>query len=238
MASDDTAVGYVIWGADHVVYGPVELPMLVAWVKDERVTDDTWIYLERTDCWEKAAHVPELQMFFHSHRAAASAAPKPGAPNDPLCPAALRHIKVLGGLNDEQIERFINAMQVQTLLPGARLARQGEPGDAMYLVLDGELRARMMVDGGETSVATLGAGEFFGEICLFDHGPRTADVFAARETTVLKIPASEFEKFTYEVPDLAAPFLLALTQSLVTRMRAENRRFRDSAGLARAMVPH
>ena len=65
-----------------------------------------------------------------------------------------------------------------------------------------------------------------------------ADVFAARESTVLKIPASEFEKFTYEVPDLAAPFLLALTQSLVTRMRAENRRFRDSAGLARAMAPH
>lgn len=241
MASDDSSVGYVIWGTDHAVYGPVELPTLVSWVKDERVTCDTWIYLERTDCWEKAAHVPELQMFFHSHRCAPdidAATPAGGARSDPLNPGALRHIKVLGGFNDEQIERFVNTMQVLTIPAGARVARQGEPGDAMYLVLDGELRARMLVDGGETSVVTLGAGEFFGETSLFDHGPRTADVFATLQSIVLKIPASEFEKFTYEVPDLAAPFLLALTQSLVTRMRAENRRYRDSTGMARAMAPH
>src|SRR5579859_5337124 len=158
MASDDSAVGYVIWGADHAVYGPVELPTLVSWVKDERVTADTWIYLERSDCWEKASHVPELQMFFHSRRSPAPEAadtPAGGRKEDVLSPCALRHIKVLGGLNDEQLERFVKTMQVQTVPAGTRLAKQGEPGDAMYLVLAGELRARTMVDGGEVAVRTL-----------------------------------------------------------------------------------
>lgn len=239
MASDDSAVGYVIWGADHAVYGPVELPTLVSWVRDERVTADTWIFLERSDCWEKAAHIPELQMFFHSRRGNGAEPDNGagGARSDPLSPGALRRIKILGGLNDEQIERFVRTMHVQTVPAGARIARQGEPGNAMYLVLSGELRARTMADGGETAVRTLGEGEFFGAVSLFDHGRRSADVFATRESTVLKIPVSEFEKFAYETPDLAAPFLLALAQSVVTRMSAENRRYRDSSGLNRALTP-
>ena len=240
MASDDSAVGYVIWGADHVVYGPVELPTLVGWVKDERVTADTWIYLERTDCWEKAAHVPELQMFFHCRHAAVPddfTAPESAVPNDPLSPAALRHVKILCGLNDEQIERFVKTMQVLTVPAGTRVARQGEPGDAMYLVLSGELRTRTVVDGVEVAVRTLCVGDFFGAVSLFDHGRRSADVFATLETTVLKIPSSDFEKFAYEAPDLAAPFLFALAQSVVTRMSAENRRYRNTPNFNRVLSP-
>jgi len=176
--------------------------------------------------------------FFHSHRAPAPEAadtPAGSRKADVLSPCALRHIKVLGGLNDEQLERFVKTMQVQTVPAGTRLARQGEPGDAMYLVVAGELRTRTMVDGGEVAVRTLGAGEFFGAVSLFDHGRRSADVFATQETTVLKIPSSEFEKFAYEVPDLAAPFLLALAQSVVTRMSAENRRYRNSSSFARTL---
>jgi CRP-like cAMP-binding protein len=216
----------------------VELPTLVSWVKDERVTADTWIYLERSDCWEKASHVPELQMFFHCHPTASRDAfgeTAPGSKDDPLCPAALRHIKILGGLNDEQIDRFIKTMQVGTVPAGTRLARQGEPGDAMYLVLSGELRTRTVADGVEVAVRTLGVGEFFGAVSLFDRGRRSADVVTTLQSTLLKIPASEFEKFAYEAPDLAAPFLFALAQSVVTRMSAENRRYRDTRTFTRTL---
>lgn len=43
MEANDQAAGYKIWGADNVVYGPVELPTLVTWIQEERVLADTWV---------------------------------------------------------------------------------------------------------------------------------------------------------------------------------------------------
>ena len=63
MASVATA-DFIVWGVDQTPYGPVELPTLVSWIKDERVTADTWLFVGKTGDWQKAAQVPELQMFF------------------------------------------------------------------------------------------------------------------------------------------------------------------------------
>jgi len=232
MASDDSGVGYVIWGADNTAYGPVELPALVRCIREERITFDTWIYLERSDCWEKAGHVPELQMFFHggcpSPAEGLSAAMATGQSSGSLDPVSLRHIKILAGLNDDQLQGFLNATEVHTVLAGTRLAKQGEPGNAMFLLLEGELRVRGMVDGRETSLGTLNAGEFFGEISLFDQGPRCSEVIASADSTILRITASELEKLAYEAPQIAAPFLLAVGKSLAMHIRADNKRYRDS----------
>ena len=73
MVSDARGDGFKIWGVDNVVYGPVELPTLVGWVKEERVTRDTWVYIEKDDAWRKTPDVPELQMFFREK----SATPRP-----------------------------------------------------------------------------------------------------------------------------------------------------------------
>ena len=69
MASVAATTDFVVWGIDQTAYGPVELPTLVSWVKDERVTADTWIYVGKTHSWHKAPEVPELQMFFRNGRA-------------------------------------------------------------------------------------------------------------------------------------------------------------------------
>jgi hypothetical protein len=235
MPPSETADGYVIWGVDHAVYGPVELPALVNWIKDERVTADTWIFLERNNCWEKAAHVPELQMFFRGH------VPTHG-PSDTLVidrdsgqlgAAALRHVRIFAGLNDGQLEQMLQFMEVQTVPANTQVAKQGEPADAMFILLEGTLRIRAVVEGRETSLGSLNAGEFFGEISLFDHGTRCADLIATQDSTLLKIAASEFERFTHEKPDLAAPFLFALAKTLAARIRSETKRYRDSISYIR-----
>ncbi len=236
MLTDVSRVGYFIWGVDCAVYGPVELPTLVAWIKAERIIADTWVYLERTACWEKADRIPELQMFFHSRPAGASApsvTEDAAAPAEALAPGALRHIKVLACLNDTQLERFLQLAEVRTVPAGTLLARQGEAADAMYILVEGELRLRAQFEGRETSLGNLNAGEFFGEICLFDHGPRLADVIAAQDSTLIKITAAEFERITNETPELAAPFLFALARMLACRIRAEARRYRDSLSFIR-----
>lgn len=237
MATGAGGEGFRIWAVDKQVYGPVELPVLVGWVKEERVTADTWIFIESDDSWQKAAEVPELRMFFTkksgddttaaSVTAASSAAPA-------IKPGSLRRVKIFADMSDEQLERFIQFMEVVPVRQWAELVKQGEVGDAMYLVLEGELRVRLMISGKETALVTLSPGEFFGEISLFDHGPRSADVVANQDSLLLKIAAASFNKLLMEAPELAAPFLFAMSKTLTARIRADNKRYRDSVQFARA----
>ena len=128
-------------------------------------------------------------------------------------------------------------MELQNVPQWSVVVRQGEPGDAMFLILDGELRARIMVGEKETILATFGPGDFFGDMSLFDHGPRSADVVANVDSTLLKISAVAFERLAHEAPALATPFLQATSRTLAARIRADNKRlgqvteqFRAGAG--------
>jgi len=230
--------GFKIWAVDNVVYGPVELPVLVSWVKEERVTAATWIFSEKEDAWYRASAVPELQMFFARRQTAQPAPGSPGAPADTataaIKPGTLRRVKIFGDFTEDQLERFIRFMEVQRVKQWTEVVKQGQLGDAMFLVLEGELRVRMMISGKETILVTLGPGEFFGEISLFDQGPRSADVVANADSLLLKISASAFENLLKEAADLAAPFLFAMSKTLMARIRADNKRYRDSINFARA----
>jgi len=242
MAEDTAGTGYKIVGADDQLYGPVELPTLVEWVKDERVTAGTWVYSERDDAWSKAANVAELRMFFGSKQpAAAEAVPgqeTPGVSDDTAMfarkPGSLRRVKIFANFTDEQLSRFVRFMEVHRAQQWTQIVKQGEHGEAMYLVLEGELRVRLMIGGKETILVTLGPGEFFGEISLFDHGPRSADVLANTDSLLLKISADHFEHLIAKAPDLAAPFLFGMAKTLTMRIRADNKRYRDSINFARA----
>jgi CRP/FNR family transcriptional regulator, cyclic AMP receptor protein len=233
--------GFRIWGADKVVYGPVELPTLVNWVKEHRVTAATWVLCEKDESWHKATDVPELQMFFPPAKAAAPADPGAKAGegvSDQTAymisrPGSLRRVKVLADFNDEQLSRFVAFMEIMRVKQWSEIVKQGEAGDAMFMVLEGELRVRMMIAGKETLLVTLSPGEFFGEISLFDKGPRAADVVANQESVLLKIGTSAFQKLMAEAPDLAAPFLYAMGRTLTARIRADNKRYRDAINFAR-----
>jgi CRP/FNR family cyclic AMP-dependent transcriptional regulator len=226
MASSET--GFIVWGVDKTAYGPVELPTLVSWVKDERVTSDTWVYAANQATWRKATEVPELQMFFRPKNSAVSAVETVTG----VDPRALRRVKILGGMSDEQLQRFADFMEVEKVPQWSVIVKQGDPGDTMYLILQGELRVRMNDLGKETILATLGPGEFFGDISLFDHGPRSADVVANADSIVLKISSSSIEQLSKAAPELATPFLRNIGQTLSARIRADNKRLRDTVRYA------
>ena len=237
MTPDDEGASFKIWAVDNVVYGPVDLPTLVGWVKEERVTADTWIHIHESDEWRKAERVPELQMFFRT-KADSPMAGRAAAPEKPAAggikPTALRRLKIFAGMGDVQLERFFEFMELQPVRQWVEIVKQGSPGDAMYLILEGEVRVRLMIAGKETILTALPAGEFFGEIALFDHGPRSADVVANVDAILLKISATTFQKLVNEAPDLAAPFLFAVGKTLTARIRADNKRYHDSVNFARA----
>jgi len=230
MASLGNNTGFKVWAVDNVVYGPVELPELVGWVQDKRVTADTWIFSEKDDRWNKAARTPELQMFFQRKSANASASATAAA----IPPAALRRVKILAEMSDENLMRFLTFMEVHTARQWSPIVRQGEEGDAMFLMLEGEARVRLLIDDRETTLVTLGPGDFFGEVSLFDQGPRSADVIANTDAVLLKISHEAFTKMSEEAPELAAPILMGIGKTLTARIRADNKRYRDSVAMAHA----
>lgn len=236
MNPNSTGTDFRIWGADNVVYGPVDLPMLIDWVKQERVTAETWVFSEKDDRWQKAAHLPEMKMFFGPASLSAAVAGEPSAQASSLGlkPGSLRRVKIFADFADPQLERFLQFMEIRAVKQWTEIVKQGQQGDAMYLVLEGELRVRMMIGGKETMLVTLGIGEFFGEISLFDQGPRSADVVANQDSLLLKISTGAFEKLLKEAPELAAPFLYAMSKTLTARIRADNKRYRDSIAFARS----
>jgi len=232
---ESQSVHYSIWAADNIVYGPVELPTLVAWIKDERVLADTWIFDGQNDRWRKAAQMPELQIFFQKKSAAAAAAVSPPPPGGlKVTPGMLRRVKALAEMTDSQLERFVQFMQPQDARQWTQIVKQGETDDGMYLVLEGELRVRLMINGKETILATLGPGECFGEIALFDRCPRSADVLANKDSVLLKVTSEAFDKLRVEAPELAVPMLHAISRTLAGRIRADNKRIKDSVNFAQA----
>ncbi|MCU0770943.1 MAG: cyclic nucleotide-binding domain-containing protein [Verrucomicrobia bacterium] len=223
---------YFVWGIDHVAYGPVELPTLVNWIRDERVEKDTWIYDQRGRAWLQALELAELKAVF-SRRSTAYAAP--GNTTAVIKPGSLRRIKALAELADEQLQSFARYLDLVRLPQHTTVVKAGDEGDAMFMLLEGELRVRVLVRGKESILATLEPGESFGELALLDEGKRSADVIANVDSMVLKITRAGLKKLFDEAPALAAPFLHALGRATAARLRATNRRVEDSIRLSNSV---
>ncbi len=232
---DQTGPAYHIWGIDNAAYGPVELPVLVDWIKDDRVTADTWLYLEQSATWIKANAVPELHVFFHSAIPQATENPAAAPQSSPraIHPAALRRIRLLAAMDDSELAEFNKHIRVQEYKRFAPVVRANDHGDAMYLILSGELRARILAEGQDTTLATLGAGDYFGEIALLDHGACSADIIANADSVVLKLSAESFQRLMTESPKVALDFLYGLARSTGGKVRALTKRYQDSIYFSR-----
>ena len=237
MEPNASELDFRVWAVDNVVYGPVDLSTLTTWTTEERITAGTWIFRTSPNTWSPAGKLAELQGFFLSATPlvrAEAAAPDSSSPALILRPGMLRRIKLFAMFSDAQIERFLGFLETQKVRCWAVLFKQGDPSDGMYGVLEGEVRVRLICAGKEIILTTLNEGEFFGEISLFDHGPRSADVVINKDSVLLKISAPAFLRLVAEAPDLATPFLLAVGKTLAARTRADNKRLQDALRFAQA----
>jgi CRP/FNR family cyclic AMP-dependent transcriptional regulator len=95
---------------------------------------------------------------------------------------------------------------------GRVIARQGEIGIGFFIVVDGRVR---VVRDGEV-LATLGPGDFFGELSVLDRLPRVAQVIADEPTRCLALASWDFEQVLLDHPALA----LAILRGLAGRLRS------------------
>lgn len=225
MSTETPTVQYHIWGIDQAAYGPVPLETLVEWIQDERVLPDTWVFATPPDDWLPAKNRPELQPYFRREIVAPTAAvTATPAASGRIKPGSLRRIKILADLNDQQLAHLAEFLEQVTVPQWKAVFQQGDPGDSMYMVLGGELRARIMDGGKETLLSTFEVGNFFGDMALFDHGTRSADVVANTESSLLRLTTTSFERMLKEAPALATPILQSAARTMAARIRADNKR--------------
>ncbi len=124
------------------------------------------------------------------------------------------HLSVLSGLSPVDREGFLQGAKVTQVNQGETIVRVGEEADEVFFILDGQAIAGVAPDGGEyRSLSTMGPGDFFGEIAALTGIPRTANVVAEEEITLLEVPA-ENVRALMAYPRLRYLFLSKLTDRL------------------------
>ena len=97
---------------------------------------------------------------------------------------------------------------------GELIVRQGDSGDCLYVIQEGEVEVFRVGDGGETPLAVLGKEEFFGEVPLFERQDRSASVRAKGEVRVLTVDRKTLLRRIQEDPTLAYRILETMSRRI------------------------
>jgi hypothetical protein len=215
---------YKIWACDNQIYGPVGVDVLIAWAQENRVQRDTWVYLERAMEWRPARKLPELEdqfppgeeTRFLEHRAVEITG---------MTMEELRQFNILASLTNHELADLIKFGELCMAMPGDIIIKRNDPGDAVYFLLSGKVRARIQVGGEDKTLSHIPAGQFFGEMAMFTQTTRSADVVAVDESRLLRLTSQSFRSLIAERPSTAAPLLFAISGIMASRIMEDNKRF-------------
>ncbi len=116
----------------------------------------------------------------------------------------------------------------RTYPPGATIFKEGEPGDAAYIIESGEVEISMLRDGQQRVVARLQPGDVFGEMAIIDDGPRSATAVASDGAELLAIPREYIEQKMVSTDPLMKLFM----QTILERLRYLEKRSDAGKGSA------
>ena len=125
----------------------------------------------------------------------------------------LRTIPLFAGCSEGSLEIIAGITHETTYAVGAEFVREGDPGDSLILIRNGEAA----VSQGGRTLRKLGPGDFLGEISLIDGGPRTATVTATTPIDALVVDRTGFQRLMDEFPVIRYDLVTALTDRLRQR---------------------
>ena len=135
----------------------------------------------------------------------------------------LRSVAIFKDLDDGELARVSEVCKEERFKPGDYVFREGEQGNRLYLIVEGEVRISRIVPGsGEEALAVLKPGALFGEMAVFDRSERSTDAIVNAPTRCLTINRSDFELLLDFNRDLAYKVLWACVRLLSARLRSTN----------------
>src|SRR5919112_940655 len=128
----------------------------------------------------------------------------------------LRQVPLLADLSEEDLERLYEMAETILVPAGQLVLREGDTGDSLYIVLEGELEVTRRRGGQEIVLSSYEPGQFFGEMALLERAPRSASVRTLRESRLLAIDQTAFQALLSRSP--SAPFNILRT--VTSRLRS------------------
>lgn len=131
----------------------------------------------------------------------------------------LKKVPLFSALSKKELDELAKRTDEITVPAGTDLADQDSAGNQLFFVLDGSVAVRR----NSRRVATLGKGEFVGEMALLDGGPRSASLHATTEVTVLVMSRRDFSEVLDLMPSVSRKLLAGLSE----RLREADRKLYD-----------
>jgi CRP-like cAMP-binding protein len=137
--------------------------------------------------------------------------------------ALLRNVPLFKDLDDAELAEVAELCREEKFVGGDYIFREGENGNRLYLITQGEVRISRDVPGsGEEALAVLKPGAVFGEMAVFDRSERSTHAISNGGTTALSIARPDFEMLLDFNRELAYKVLWSVTRLLSARLRNTN----------------
>jgi CRP-like cAMP-binding protein len=222
MQMDSGDAVFKVLSSDNLIYGPIDLATLIQWVRERRVHRESWVHWETTNDWVTAGSISGLQPEFDALGAVAEAAPSAQGALATITLDELRAFERFAPYSNEDLTLLLTFCELVLAEQDELIIRKGDLSDSMFLVLSGQVRARLRVGGQDTSLGTMGPGELFGEVAMLSQTARSADVVADAPTRLLRLTSEHFQELMSNHSGLAARMLYNMARQLATRMSQRN----------------
>jgi CRP/FNR family cyclic AMP-dependent transcriptional regulator len=146
--------------------------------------------------------------------------------------SALEAVPLFRDLEPDDLATLVDSVRTRRFRRGEVIFHQGDPGDALHIILSGRVKISSPSDTGvEAILVTLRPGEFFGSLALLDGAPRSASATAAEATETLVLPRDRFRQLVNDVPAIRDHVFEALAHE-IRRLtnHVEELHFLDIAG--------
>ena len=126
----------------------------------------------------------------------------------------LRKIPLFADLSEEDLERLYKMAETVSIPAGELVLREGDQGDSLFVVLDGELEVTKRQGSQDVLLALYKPGQFFGEMALLEQAPRSASVRTLQESRLLVISQVAFQTLLSCSPSAPLKILHTVTSRL------------------------
>jgi CRP/FNR family transcriptional regulator, cyclic AMP receptor protein len=138
--------------------------------------------------------------------------------------ADLARIPMFRDLSADELETIKHLLFERSFKSGTLLFMEGMQGEVFYLVKQGRIEILKKKDGQDIVIATLGPGEFVGEMAVLDNEPRSAAARVSEDSVLLVVTKKCFQEILKLIPACAVKILMFILHTVNQRLREANRR--------------
>lgn len=146
----------------------------------------------------------------------------------------LKQTSLFKDLTEEELVEIIVIGRQKAYKKDQVIFKEGDPGDCLYIIVDGSVRISKMRDSREEALAVLESKSFFGEMTLLDDNPRSAWAISHENSSLFVISAKDLFRLFERNRDIGYKFLWAFCSTLTSRLRMTNEKFEVMMALAQS----